>query len=157
MKFSKLILAASVCFCTLAANAQRTVTVPANTMLVCELAGTITLNDKPGTEVKMKVQKEVSIDGVVVIAKDAVVNATIRQNTRPKARYYSQDDATGQLLIDLNSVQAVDGSSINLNSCYFQRYAELNTNWFDKERKWVLPEGSIKNCNTSVKVTVKVP
>jgi hypothetical protein len=133
------------------------VTVYANTVVVCELKGVVTLDDKPGKEVEMRVKEDVVVNGKVVIAKDAVVNATIRVNKKPKTNYYTGDEGTGELLIDLNYVTAVDGTKINLNSCYFQRFAEKNYNWFDKQRRWVLAGGAIKNCQTSVKVTVKVP
>ncbi|MCW5906831.1 MAG: hypothetical protein KIS94_03145 [Chitinophagales bacterium] len=139
-------------------NAQeQEVIIPYNTMVVCELTGTVTLDDKPGKEVEMKVQRDVVVNGKVVIAKDAAVYATIRVNKKPKSNYYTGEEGTGELLIDIISVKAVDGTVVNLNSCYFQRYAEKNHNWFDKQRRWVLAGGAVKNCQTSVKTTVKVP
>lgn len=133
------------------------VTVYGNTVVVCELKGVVTLDDKPGKEVDMRVKEDVVVNGKVVIAKDAPVNATIRVNKKPRSNYYTGEEGTGELLIDLNYVKAVDGTQINLNSCYFQRFAEKNHNWFDKQRRWVLAGGSVKNCQTSVKVVVKVP
>ncbi len=133
------------------------VTVYGNTVVVCELKGVVTLDDKPGKEVDMRVKEEVVVNGKVVIAKDAPVNATIRVNKKPRSNYYTGEEGTGELLIDLNYVKAVDGTQINLNSCYFQRFAEKNHNWFDKQRRWVLAGGSVKNCQTSIKVVVKVP
>jgi hypothetical protein len=133
------------------------IAIQANTVVVCELRGVVTLDDKPGKEVDMRVKEDVLVNGKVVIAKDALVNATVRVNKKPKSNYYTGEEGTGELVIDLNYVNAVDGTQVNLNGCYFQRFAEKNYNWFDKQRRWVLAGGSIKNCQTSVKVLVKVP
>lgn len=137
-------------------QAQTEITVPYNTRVPCELTGTVTLDDKPGTEVGMIVKEDVLVNDKVVIAKNTPVNATIRVNKKPKTNYYTTNEFMGELLIDINYVTAVDGSRINLNTCYVQYFAEKNTNWFDKQRRWLLRTGTLKNCNTSINVKVKV-
>jgi hypothetical protein len=133
------------------------VVVPYGTQVVCEVTGDITLDDKPGKEVGMIVQKDVEVKGKIVIAKGTPVQATIRINKKPKGNYYTGEEYTGELLIDIFSTKAVDGSEIKFSDVYLQIFAYKNRNWFDKKRKWLLDAGTVKNCATRLTYTVKVP
>lgn len=133
------------------------VVVPYGTQVVCEVTGDITLDDKPGTQVGMIVQKDVVVKDKVIITKGTPVQATIRINKKPKGNYYTGEEYTGELLIDIFSTKAVDGSEIKFSDVYLQIFAYKNRNWFDKKRKWLLDAGTVKNCATRLTYTVKVP
>jgi hypothetical protein len=70
---------------------------------------------------------------------------------------YTGEEKLGELLIDIFSAKAVDGSDVKFQDIYIQKFAEKNYNWFDKNRKWLLGNGVTKNCSTRLTVTVKVP
>jgi hypothetical protein len=138
-------------------TAPQDVTVRYGTQVICELTGDVTLDDKPGKAVEMKVKDDVVVDGAVVIAKGAPVTATIRVNSKPKVNAYTGEEKLGELLIDIFSAKAVDGSEVKFQDIYIQKFAEKNYNWFDKNRKWLLGNGVTKNCSTRLTVTIKVP
>ncbi len=131
--------------------------IPARTKVICLLTGQITLDDKPGSEVSFKVQQEVVVNGTTVIAKDAPVLATIRENYKPRFNNFTGEEMLGSLILDILSTKAVDGSTIKLNGCYLKFHAERNGNWFDKKRKWLIGEGTVKNCETGVDIKINVP
>ncbi|MBK8658966.1 MAG: hypothetical protein IPN22_08875 [Bacteroidetes bacterium] len=105
----------------------------------------------------MVVKEDVLVDGAVVIAKGAPVSAAIRVNNKPKVNAYTGEEKLGELLIDIFSVKAVDGSEVKFQDIYIQKFAEKNYNWFDKNRKWLLGTGVVKNCATRLTVTIQVP
>ncbi|MFN8324021.1 MAG: hypothetical protein U0T74_15255 [Chitinophagales bacterium] len=160
MKTLRIFTASALVFvliCLLSFTYPQDIAIQYGTVVVVELTGMVTLDDKPGTPVAMKVQKDVIVNGVVVIAKDAPVYATIRVNQKPKVNAYTGEEKLGELLIDIFSTKAIDGSEIKFADVYMQYFAEKNYNMFDKKRKWLIGEGSIKNCETRVKYTVHIP
>jgi hypothetical protein len=48
---------------------------------------------------------------------------------------YTGEEKLGELLIDIFSAKAVDGSDVKFQDIYIQKFAEKNYNWFDKNRK----------------------
>jgi hypothetical protein len=66
---------------------------------------------------------------------------------------YTGEEKLGELLIDIFSAKAVDGSDVKFQDIYIQKFAEKNYNWFDKNRKWLLGNGVTKNCSTRLTVT----
>lgn len=138
-------------------GAQTDVLVRYGTVVPCLLTGDITLDDKPGKEVGMVVESDVIVDGKVVFAKGAPVKATIRINKKPSGNFYTGEEYTGELLIDIFSAKAVDGQDVAFQDVYLQIFAYKNRNWFDKKRKWLLDAGTRKNCTTRLNNTIKVP
>ncbi|MBK7149390.1 MAG: hypothetical protein IPH78_11365 [Bacteroidetes bacterium] len=155
MRFHILLVAIILLSCSFIAPQE--ILVRYGTPVICELTDDITLDDKPGKAVQMVVKEDVLVDGAVVIAKGAPVSAAIRVNNKPKVNAYTGEEKLGELLIDIFSVKAVDGSEVKFQDIYIQKFAEKNYNWFDKNRKWLLGTGVVKNCATRLTVTIQVP
>ncbi len=136
--------------------AQNEVEVPARTRINCIFNSLVTRQDKPGTVVSAEVEKDVVVNGVVVIAKGSPVDAKIRTNNKPKKTYYSQDELSGELVIDIFSTVAVDGSTVKMNDCYLQTFNNKNFDWFTPNTKTVLQPNSIKICETPLPMKVVV-
>jgi hypothetical protein len=136
--------------------AQTEIEIPARTKINCVFNSLVTRNDKPGTPVTAEVEKDVLVNGVVVIAKGAPVEAKIRTNNKPKKTYYSQDELSGELVIDVYSTVAVDGSVVKFNDCYLQTFNNKNYDWFAKNAKTVLQPNSFKICETPLPMKVKI-
>lgn len=136
--------------------AQTEIEIPARTKINCIFNSLVTRNDKPGTPVSATVEKDVLVNGVVVIAKGAPVEAKIRTNNKPKKTYYSQDELSGELVIDIFSTVAVDGSVVKFNDCFLQTFNNKNYDWFAKNTKTVLQPNSLKICETPLPMKIKV-
>jgi hypothetical protein len=92
-----------------------------------------------GTPARFVVAEDVKVDGVVVIAKNALVHATVTISGKRELR------------VDLADVPAVDGTPLKLMDCWKFTTAAQNLNG----KGALLPKNTTKNCFTIAETKIK--
>ncbi|MBK7148203.1 MAG: hypothetical protein IPH78_05110 [Bacteroidetes bacterium] len=92
-----------------------------------------------GTPARFVVAEDVKVDGLVVVAKNTLVHATVTISGKRELR------------VDLADVPAVDGTPLKLMDCWKFTTAAQNLNG----KGALLPKNTTKNCFTIAEVKIK--
>ncbi len=133
------LLTFSLCMCLFFSSYSQT-TVPAKTLVPVQVTQDISpKTNKAGSAVTLKVEKDVVVNGVTVIAANSAVTGKVSMLTKTDLR------------VDILSVKAVDGTTIRLNDCWI--YTTIDQNPSGKFP--LIRQGTQKNCYTAVDISVQ--